>query len=641
MDATFAYANRTLPMSSRSPQILLFGLMILAPCMLWQLFWMKQSLLEGYDFPLEDFRQSSYYNQPQLETTTHVKNHDTASTLLNLSMIRSTLLKEAPWAESHGADHNVFLGGALLYYAYAYAFQTQTIVVLGSGGGFVPRILKQAQRDLEASGRPGPFNLYLVDAHLPQAGWGSTFYADNMDTIMRKNFNDIHYIFNLTNDAYNILKEKNLKIDYLHVDADHGFEQSWKDFDNFSNLLAHRAVVSFHDTCRDHNRECHVTGVPQTMDKLRSELTGRGLQMMDAHYLYRGLAFAIRQDAPPLETPENRRINFCRNNAASLDKISPGFTLNGNVGQLPTLGDFFECHKYFNMADLIEDYTCPYGKRRHPIKGHCNDCIPGMKGNDCRTFQYQTVRRKAAYAKLQNEKLSNFRKEENNDAAKLAASWLATEAQRERRSQHIIEIGPSASRNPALRRSEEELIAVFDNEKALAVSNLLHDVHDIIAVDPLLIHDPVWSVDRNERYSPQIERKRFLPIAMKDVVNEHKELLPLDKMDTFVCLICNDLLVMLYERKRDPEKNSQLTFSEYLESKFPSIQTMVLGVKSVDSSQPSSDAVTFNAALDAMMDGFVPNHAWEVKSDVILISRGGQNQRRHEHRLVLVSKNSN
>jgi len=35
--------------------------------------------------------------------------------LLNRDLIRSSLLREAPWAESHGADHRWFLGAAMLY----------------------------------------------------------------------------------------------------------------------------------------------------------------------------------------------------------------------------------------------------------------------------------------------------------------------------------------------------------------------------------------------------------------------------------------------------------------------------------------------------------------------------------------------
>ena len=131
-----------------------------------------------------------------------------SNSLLDLSLIRNVLLRETPWAESHGANHLSYLGAGMLYYFMAYSFRSQTIVVLGSGGGYVPRLLKQAQRDLLSAGiRPdtnsgsdknqkgGPYELYLVDAHLGSAGWGSTFYAQNDNTTMKNEYSDINYIF--------------------------------------------------------------------------------------------------------------------------------------------------------------------------------------------------------------------------------------------------------------------------------------------------------------------------------------------------------------------------------------------------------------------------------------------------------------
>jgi len=147
---------------------------------------------------------------------------------LNRDFIRSSLLREAPSAESHGADHRWFLGAAMLYYGLADSFQCRTIVVLGSGGGFVPRVLRQAQRDLElaglstdSEGGENPSELILVDAHLASAGYGSTFYAENEDTVMRRQFRNIRYIFEKTDDAFELLWDEAIEIDYLHIDADH------------------------------------------------------------------------------------------------------------------------------------------------------------------------------------------------------------------------------------------------------------------------------------------------------------------------------------------------------------------------------------------------------------------------------------
>ena len=623
---------------------LLMGIIIVSPCILWQLFWWKQSAFQSRDLvsiidhhqqPLGLLQfQHQQQQQQQQSITSKLSNIEkkptTAKSLLNLDFIRSTLLKEAPWAESHGADHNTYLGGALLYYAYAYAFQAKTIVVLGSGGGFIPRVLKQCQRDLEASGRPGPYNLYLIDAHLPQAGWGSTFYADNLDTIMRKDYNDIHYIFNLTDDAYPILKSKGITIDYLHVDADHGFEQSFKDFDNYANLLSDRAVISFHDTCRDLNRKCHVTGVAQTIDKVRSEMVDRGLQLMDAHYLYRGLAFAIKSDAPGLETPEERRINFCRNNAASLDKTSPGFTLNGDVGKLPSLGDFFQCNKLVDVGELLENHPCPFGKRRNSLKGICKDCIPGMKGTDCKTYKYASLRRTASDA-LSLVSMQTF----SNQIAQMAAGWLATEAIKSQRVQHILELGPTAYMDPSNTKSPTNLARYYKNEKSLVVSNLLHDVYDATVIDPLSIQQPVWldndSTDEMND-SLKIHRKRMLPCSTKDAISEYKALLNFDTIDTFVCISCNDLVMKMYRNKE-----KKISIGEYLEAMFESVQTIVIGV-TIGSVSTTDDDDNVGDAMNTLIEAFDGKYDWMVKNDVVITPGATTTLTQEKTRLVLISK---
>ena len=69
--------------------------------------------------------------------------------LIHKDFIRSTLTASDPWCQSHGAEENsTFLGAGMLYYALCYAMQCKTCVCLGSGGGFVPRMMRQAQRDL-------------------------------------------------------------------------------------------------------------------------------------------------------------------------------------------------------------------------------------------------------------------------------------------------------------------------------------------------------------------------------------------------------------------------------------------------------------------------------------------------------------
>lgn len=444
--------------------------------------------------------------------------------LLNVDYIRSHLLNEAPWAESHGADHNLYLGAGLLYYSLAYAFQCRTIVVLGSGGGFVPRLLRQAQRDVERSrvvkggqrGSVDTFQLILIDAHLPSAGWGATFYAENDQTVMRREFADIRYIFETTDEAFHLLKAEGIEIDYLHVDADHSFKQSLKDFINYVSLLSPRGVVSFHDTCRNATRHCE-TGVPETLTEIQKNSNAYGLQFLDAHYLYRGIALAIQKDAPAIESPKADRYNFCRNNVKNLLKTSSGFDKNG---QLSSLGDFYECDRHFNLT-LLEK-PCPPGFRRSlRQRDRCIRCIPGMNGENCTGFRYIERREVDLPYELHQDMVQRQR---------LIAAWLA-----DYNVQHLLEMN------------------------SVPVSkSLYHPIQSAVAADPR-VHTPLWTEEG------EVPLLRWLPVRAKDVLRDgdYASTVELDQTDALVCVDCQRHLKTFQEL-------------ETLLDEFPHLRVIVL-----------------------------------------------------------------
>jgi hypothetical protein len=485
---------------------------------------------------------------------TGVVEHSRALGLLDFDYIRSHLLREAPWAESHGADHHFYLGAGLLYYSLAYAFQCRTIVVLGSGGGFVPRLLKQAQRDLERSFslegdvRPhsdGPFRLILIDAHLPSAGWGATFYAENQETVMRREFSDIRYMIQTTDQAFEILQAEGIQIDYLHVDADHSFAQSFQDFTNFVSLVAPRGVVTFHDTCRNATRHCE-TGVPETLNEIRNHPTSFGLQLLDAHYLYRGIAVAIRQDAPALEAPKNDRWNFCRNNAAALDKASNGFN---NNGRLPTLGDFYQCGQHFNVTRL--GLPCPKGFRRSKRwLDSCLKCIPGLKGENCTQFRYED--RRSATLPFETHR-------DMTQGHRLVAAWLA-----DHDIQHLLELNPL----PVSKR-------------------LYHPIQSAVAADPR-VQSPLWS-DEGE-----VPILRWLPVRYKDIMaqGDYAATVQLSQTDAVVCMDC--------ERHLHESTEVQRFLQE-----FPRLRVLIF------------ECPLASDFLHQVAAGLIPTE-WELAADLVL-----------------------
>ena len=157
----------------------------------------------------------------------------------------------------HGSYHgtNDFLGGGILHYAFPYMYKSKCCVCLGSGSGFVPRLMRQAQFDV------GIFNeseTILVDADMPEAGWGEPDYH-KQETFFTKSF-DVKIIKKTTKDALEDFVGK--QIDHLHIDADHSYEWAKHDFFAYSELVPVHGIITLHDSMVQ-------TGVPKLVEELQ------------------------------------------------------------------------------------------------------------------------------------------------------------------------------------------------------------------------------------------------------------------------------------------------------------------------------------------------------------------------------------
>jgi hypothetical protein len=190
-------------------------------------------------------------------------------TLLNGGFITSHITVDDPWCSSHGSgDGSTDLGAGILYYALAYSHRARTCVCLGSGGGFVPRLMRQAQRDLRLEGS----RTFLVDAagSVSEPGreiWGSPSWGAE-DSTFRTNYPEIEIRLQLTKDAFNdFFAPKGVSIDFLHIDADHHYEGVKLDWDLYSTLVAPDGVITLHDTV-NYREPC---GVPRLVDEIRRD----------------------------------------------------------------------------------------------------------------------------------------------------------------------------------------------------------------------------------------------------------------------------------------------------------------------------------------------------------------------------------
>ncbi len=188
--------------------------------------------------------------------------------LVDKNFITDYLTADDSWCTGHGSDGREDLGAGMLYYALAYSLRSRTCVCLGSGGGFVPRLMRQAQRDLGLEGS----RTILVDGapHVRQERkeiWGSPDWLGD-DSTFRRNYPEVEIVLELTRDAVEkYFVPKGIVIDYLHIDADHHYDGVKLDWDLYSPLVDDGGVITLHDTV-NFREPC---GVPQLIEEIRQD----------------------------------------------------------------------------------------------------------------------------------------------------------------------------------------------------------------------------------------------------------------------------------------------------------------------------------------------------------------------------------
>ena len=166
--------------------------------------------------------------------------------------ITTNLGEDVKYRWSHGATKK-HIGDGLIIYTLINFFKLKTLVCLGSGGGFIPRIMTQARYDLSQEGFYDEVSMewgdngstYVVDAC---NGFNGEVDWSDEDSFLRENFNP-KFINSTTEEAFhNFFVKRDLKIDYLHNDADHTYEGVKKDFELYSTIMNKNGIISIHDT---------------------------------------------------------------------------------------------------------------------------------------------------------------------------------------------------------------------------------------------------------------------------------------------------------------------------------------------------------------------------------------------------------
>ena len=182
------------------------------------------------------------------------------NTLLNYDYIIGYITtnegEEVPYRWSHGATEK-HIGDGILIYSLIYFYKFKNLVCLGSGGGYIPRIMTQARYDLSHEGFYDEVSMewsesgstYVVDA---MNGFNGETNWEDKDSVFRKHFHP-KFIKETTEEAYyNFFVKQDIKIDLLHIDADHTFEGVKKDFELYSQRMNKGGIITIHDTDKNY-----------------------------------------------------------------------------------------------------------------------------------------------------------------------------------------------------------------------------------------------------------------------------------------------------------------------------------------------------------------------------------------------------
>ena len=169
-----------------------------------------------------------------------------------------------PYRWTHGAT-DFHLGDGLLIYSIIQLMRYKSLVCLGSGGGFIPRIMTQARLDLHDQ------EIFTGDKNYNTGDIGVTYLVDaangvggNIDYLEKDSFFRYQFVPRFIKETtekafYDFFVKQDIKIDFLHIDAGHSYEDIKRDFELYSTLLSDQGMISIHDTDKRYQKEFIVT----------------------------------------------------------------------------------------------------------------------------------------------------------------------------------------------------------------------------------------------------------------------------------------------------------------------------------------------------------------------------------------------
>ena len=171
---------------------------------------------------------------------------------------------DIPFRWTHGATVKN-MGDGLLVYSIIQHMRAKVCVCIGSGGGFIPRIMTQARMDLweqqifEGNNDKNWGDIgttYVVDAC---NGVGGKSDIEDESSLFRSAFHP-RFIKETSEKAYyDFFVKQDIKIDVLFIDGDHSYEGVKLDFDLYSTILSDKGIIMIHDTDESYENELIIS----------------------------------------------------------------------------------------------------------------------------------------------------------------------------------------------------------------------------------------------------------------------------------------------------------------------------------------------------------------------------------------------
>ncbi len=174
------------------------------------------------------------------------------------------ILEPVKYRWTHGAT-DLHLGDGLMIYSLIMFNRAKICVCIGTGGGFIPRLMTQARKDLweqkifEGNNQTEWGDIgttIIVDASNGIGGF--TDWTDE-NSFLRQHFSPQVILETSERAFYDYFVRQDIKIDYLHIDGDHSYEGVKKDFELYSTIMSENGIITIHDTDKKYHDTFVVT----------------------------------------------------------------------------------------------------------------------------------------------------------------------------------------------------------------------------------------------------------------------------------------------------------------------------------------------------------------------------------------------